>query len=94
MRNPIKHLLAAMLLMSSAFVVSAQAADYVIDTKGAHASINFKIKHLGYSWLIGRFNHFSGSFSYDEKNPSTTKVKVEIDTAQRLLKLGNVFGYT
>ena len=58
-----------------------QAEEYVIDTKGAHASINFKIAHLGYSWLIGRFDTFSGNFSYDEKNPSGSKVKVEIDTA-------------
>jgi polyisoprenoid-binding protein YceI len=27
---------------------TANAADYVIDSKGAHASINFKIQHLGY----------------------------------------------
>lgn len=62
-------------------LMPAQAEDYVIDTKGAHASINFKIAHLGYSWLIGRFDTFSGNFSYDEKNPSVSKVKVEIDTA-------------
>lgn len=43
------------------------ADDYVIDKKGAHASIHFKISHLGYSWLWGRFNDFDGTFSYDEK---------------------------
>lgn len=60
---------------------SAIAADYVIDTKGQHASINFRIKHLGFSWLTGRFNKFSGTFSFDEKNPDASKVRVEIDTA-------------
>jgi len=59
----------------------AQAADYVIDTKGAHAFIQFHIKHLGYSWLVGRFNTFSGEFSYDEANPSASRVSVTIDTA-------------
>ncbi len=59
--------------------VTAQAADYVIDTKGAHAFIQFKISHLGYSWLLGRFNTFSGEFSYDEKKPAASKVKVDID---------------
>ena len=49
---------------------AAHTADYVIDTKGSHAFIQFKIKHLGYSWLYGRFNTFSGRFSYDESNPS------------------------
>lgn len=60
---------------------TALAEDYVIDSKGAHASINFKIAHLGYSWLIGRFNEFSGTFSYDEKNPSASTVNVTINTA-------------
>ncbi len=58
----------------------ALAADYVIDTAKAHASINFRIKHLGYSWLTGRFNDFSGTFSYDEAKPEASKVKVEINT--------------
>lgn len=59
----------------------AAAADYAIDTKGNHASINFRIKHLGYSWLVGRFDKFSGTFSWDGGKPDAAKVKVEIDTA-------------
>ncbi len=58
-----------------------QAADYVIDTGKAHAFIQFRIKHLGYSWLMGRFNVFDGEFSYDEKNPSAAKITVNIDPA-------------
>ena len=58
----------------------ATAADFVIDTKGAHASVNFHIKHLGYSWLVGRFDRFEGTFSFDDKNANASKVKVEIDT--------------
>ncbi len=61
--------------------VTAQAEDYVIDTKGMHASIEFKVKHLGYSWLSGRFNKFDGTFSYDEKNPEKNKVQINIDVA-------------
>jgi polyisoprenoid-binding protein YceI len=57
------------------------AADYVIDTKGAHAAIEFRIKHLGFSWLLGRFNKFDGSFSYDEKDPAASRVEVVIDAA-------------
>jgi polyisoprenoid-binding protein YceI len=57
-----------------------QAADYVIDTSGAHASINFKINHLGYSWLTGRFNDFSGNFSYDPAKPEASSINVNIDT--------------
>ena len=72
-------LMATTLTAAAAFPVSA--ADYVIDTKGAHAFINFKIKHLGYSWLTGRFNDFSGTFNYDQKNVAASKINVTIDTS-------------
>ena len=57
------------------------ASDYVIDTEGGHAFIQFRISHLGYSWLTGRFNRFTGEFSYDGKAPEAAVVSVEIDTA-------------
>lgn len=63
------------------FSGTTQAADYLIDTKGAHAFIQFHIKHLGYSWLTGRFNHFEGAFSYDEDAPENASVEVTIETA-------------
>ncbi len=59
----------------------ARAADYVMDTEKAHAFIQFRIKHLGYSWLLGRFNDFDGKFSYDEAKPAASKVEVNIRTA-------------
>lgn len=58
----------------------ALADKYVIDTKGAHASINFSIQHLGYSYLTGRFNNFSGDFTYDPKNVAASTINVNIDT--------------
>lgn len=60
--------------------IQAKAADYEMDTKGMHAFIQFKVQHLGYSWLQGRFNDFAGTFSYDEKAPEKTKVEVTIKT--------------
>lgn len=68
-----------LLLAMTVLAAPSQAADYDIDTKGAHAFIQFKIKHLGYSWLVGRFNKFDGQFSYDEKQPNASKVEVNID---------------
>ncbi len=67
--------------LGSLLSVAAHAADYEIDSKGAHASIQFKIKHLGYSWLTGRFNTFDGDFSYDAEAPEKSKIEVVIDTA-------------
>jgi polyisoprenoid-binding protein YceI len=57
------------------------ADEYVIDKKGMHASIQFKISHLGYSWLWGRFNDFNGDFTYDKNNPAASKIEVTINTA-------------
>lgn len=70
----------AVAAFTTAISTAAMAADYVIDMKNAHASINFRIKHLGFSWIVGRFDKFSGTFSYDDKNPDASKVKIEIDT--------------
>lgn len=71
----------AFIALTGLFAPLANAADYAIDVKGAHAFINFKIKHLGYSWLTGRFNEFDGSFSYDESAPNKSSVNVTINTA-------------
>jgi len=57
------------------------AADYAIDTKGAHASVTFRINHLGFSYVTGRFEDFNGTFSYDAENPNAASVSVEIDPA-------------
>lgn len=76
-RYAIVALIAAITSVSTPSV----AADFVIDTKGAHASINFRVKHLGFSWLVGRFDKFSGNFTFSADDPAASKVKVEIDTA-------------
>jgi len=69
------------LLVAGLAVASpAAAADYVIDTNKAHASINFRIRHLGFSWLTGRFDDFSGNFSFDEAHPEASKVRVVVNT--------------
>jgi len=68
-------------LLTTLAVSTVQAANYKVDVKGAHAFVNFKIKHLGYSWLLGRFNTFDGDFSYDEQAPNNAKINIEIDTS-------------
>ena len=72
--------IAGLALSAAVIAGPATAADYVIDTEGAHASIQFRISHLGYSWLKGRFNDFSGDFSYDADNPAASEITVNIDT--------------
>ena len=76
-----KLALAAFITATTLGATSVQAADYVIDTKDAHAFVQFKVNHLGFSWLLGTFNDFEGTFSYDEANPSAAKVDVTIQVA-------------
>lgn len=77
----IKKTLAALLLGSVLSSGAALAADYVIDQEGQHAFVNFKISHLGYSWLYGTFKDFDGTFSYDAAQPEASKVNVTLRTA-------------
>ncbi|MBV2143514.1 YceI family protein [Falsochrobactrum sp. TDYN1] len=68
-------------LAGLALSTSALAADtYVIDTEGAHASINFTAPHLGFSYIVGRFNTFEGQFIIDEANPANSSIEVKVNT--------------
>ncbi|WP_425462580.1 YceI family protein [Litorilituus lipolyticus] len=58
---------------------TAYAAQYKVDVQGAHAFVQFKIKHLGYSWLLGRFNTFDGNFNYDAAKPNESQIAIDID---------------
>ena len=70
-------LVAAGLVLSGAV---AQAADYTIDS--GHSFVQFKISHIGVSWMIGTFEKVSGSFTFDsEAGPEGQSIAVEIDTA-------------
>lgn len=57
----------------------AVAANYKIDP--GHSFVQFRIQHLGYSWLYGRFNKVTGSFKYDANSPAKSEITVAIDPA-------------
>jgi polyisoprenoid-binding protein YceI len=59
----------------------AMAADYKIDKEGQHAFVDFKISHLGYSYITGTFKDFDGTFSFDAAKPEATKIDVTLKTA-------------
>ncbi len=74
-------LLLIMAAVSIAAGAEAKPERYVIDSKNAHAFIQFRISHLGFSYVLGRFNRFEGKFTYDPRDPSASEVKVDIDVA-------------
>lgn len=56
---------------------TARAADtYNLDL--AHSSITFMIQHLGISFVHGRFNEFSGTFTIDKDAPAKSSFNMTI----------------
>lgn len=48
---------------------------------GQHAFIQFKINHLGYLYILGQFEEFSGQFSYDPENLEASSVEFEVQVS-------------
>jgi polyisoprenoid-binding protein YceI len=71
----------AAVLLSTPWLLSdsAKAAQYTIDP--SHASVQFRISHLGFSTMTGRFDKFAGHFEWDEAHPERASVEITIDTA-------------
>lgn len=79
MKSMKKVLLTALFGLGIGMSSASYADHYVIDTKGMHAAIEFKISHLGISVLKGQFREFSGTFDYDPAKQKDSKVSVTID---------------
>ena len=75
------YMLAILFAATVAFSATAsRAAEYRIDP--GHSFVQFKISHLGFSWMVGVFDKISGGFSFDPAaGPAGQKISVEIDTA-------------
>lgn len=58
---------------------SASAADEY-DYDLVHSSVSFKARHLGISWIHGRFNDVAGKFSLDRENPTKSTFALTIKT--------------
>jgi polyisoprenoid-binding protein YceI len=57
----------------------SQAVDnYAVDPM--HSGVNFKISHIGLSWVYGRFNTYSGSFSVDPEDARKCSFELKINT--------------
>ena len=58
---------------------TASAADEY-DYDLVHSSVSFKARHLGISWIHGRFNDVAGKFSLDRDQPSKSTFQLTIKT--------------
>ena len=64
-------------LASSLLAAPARAAD-TFSVDPVHSSMLFRVKHLGVGHIYGRFNQYSGSFTFDPKNPADCKLEMEV----------------
>ncbi len=66
--------------LAAALAGPAFAADYTVDP--SHSFIEFRTKHLGFSWLSGQFNKFEGSMTYDPTaGMEAQSIEITIDAA-------------
>jgi polyisoprenoid-binding protein YceI len=60
------------------FSVSAYAAEtYKLDP--AHTSVVYRVKYSGVTFVYGRFNGPTGTFTYDETSPSKSSIQMQVD---------------
>ncbi|RMG17909.1 MAG: hypothetical protein D6731_03205 [Planctomycetota bacterium] len=69
----------AALLAAACATPCLGAETYGIDP--VHSTIIFRIKHLGVSYLYGRFNKVQGTLFLDDEDPSKSKISVEVTAA-------------
>ncbi|MCU1762705.1 YceI family protein [Pseudomonas sp. 14P_8.1_Bac3] len=77
----LKKTLAALAIGSALLSANAMAADYTVDKEGQHAFVDFKISHLGYSYITGTFKDIDGKFSFDAAKPEDSKIEFNVNTA-------------
>ncbi|MVW85226.1 YceI family protein [Pseudomonas sp. PB101] len=77
----LKKTLAALAIGSAVLSANVMAADYTVDKEGQHAFVDFKISHLGYSYITGTFKDIDGKFSFDAAKPEDSKIEFNVNTA-------------
>jgi polyisoprenoid-binding protein YceI len=60
-------------------ITELRSGEYVIDPD--HATLLWKINHLGFSTFIGRFNDINASLDFDPENIENSTLEVVINTA-------------
>jgi polyisoprenoid-binding protein YceI len=62
----------------SGTAANALADEYKVDAR--HSTVIFRVKHNRVSYFYGRFNEIKGGFTFDEADPTSLALDVEIKT--------------
>lgn len=76
-RSLLRLLCVTVVLIGIAAPVRA-ADNYAIDPM--HSGVNFKISHIGLSWVYGRFNSYSGTFTLEPDDAGKCTFELKINT--------------
>lgn len=57
-----------------ALAAPAQAAPENLAIDKGHTFVTFKVSHIGFAWIPGRFTDFDGELVYDPEKPQDSKV--------------------
>lgn len=76
MKRILPFLLSVFLVLGFSGLVQAAPETYDIDP--VHSTVEFKIRHLGISWVTGSFGTFSGTAVLDPEKPEASTVNVTV----------------
>jgi polyisoprenoid-binding protein YceI len=60
-------------------LADARAGTYTIDPD--HTAVLARVQHIGYSWLVFRFDRASGTLAWDPASPEKSTLSVAVQTA-------------
>ena len=82
MRSVTRAALAAALFVPSLIAAqNAPPASNRWNIDPVHSAVNFRVRHLGISWVNGAFRQWTGTFTYDPAHPEASSVTATIQTA-------------
>lgn len=64
-------------ITASDWATEAPAGEYQVEP--SHASLTFRVDHLGFSNYTARFKRFDGTLQFDPANPAATSVEATVD---------------
>ncbi len=73
------------LLVPAAISLAAQASQQAATNRWsadpAHSAINFRVRHLGITWVNGTFGQWTADLNYDPSKPEAASVTAHIQSA-------------
>ena len=77
-RNLIYGIMLFTLLSRALFIPRPTTAAEIYGIDPDHSAITFKVKHMGITFVYGRFNDLEGSYAFDDKTPENCFIEIQV----------------